>query len=667
VKRQINNIRRRFIKIFLLGRKIIQKIPLLLGSTAASRSASTGFEPSAVVTLADAVVVITGSYRGIGLALAETFLEEGAAVVINGRNQKALHQTLNQLQNRFPKVFGVASDISTSSGARLLIEESIAKFGKIDVLINNAATSGPTDKKIWDIPEEKWSSVLKTNVTGPFLCSKKLIQWARTTQHPVRIINVSSGIVDNGAPLLSAYTVSKMALEGLTLSIEEDCKGEKPLVTAVSIKPRSVMTNMTKGYYAATEYGLLDDPNVLAPIFRFAATAPPAEIMGKTFSEPAFQIDPVGEIVLNNNLSGIQAVTIGPETFKPENLSPGVNRAGAYMHLLQNPFRICPAVAEAVTQAIFDPEIHGYPDPKYTDLRKFLSEYLGISSDGLVFGPGASELIERALRTFSNRKAQIILTRPTWGLIIWPTLTRCGVSPVEVPYKGRLKTKDIRHDLDGMYRQITSATRLIYLVNPCNPTGSIVNKDDLKDFLMSIPRHIAVLLDEAYVDYCEPEKQFNLAKHLERIPCHVIGLRTFSKFFALSGFRVGYAYTRPETAELLSRLGLPFTISNIAQRAALAALKDVEFQRRVYENNDRERRRMSEAFDQMGIANMPTHTSFLLFDCPLERDRMRNDLKKEGIFMPNVDGVFEITENHAITSIGLPEHNQKILDYLSRF
>ena len=667
MKNSIQSTRRFLVKLWLLSKKLIQYSHSFLGKHPNNALNPDIHDSSLNHELVDSVVIITGSSKGIGLALAEIFLENKATVVINGRNRDALKNSLAKLQSKYAKVTAIAADAATAAGATLLVEESVKRFGKVDILINNAGTIGDANKTLWEVSESQFNHVLKTNVTGPFLCSKELILWAKKAGHSIRIVNVSSGIVNLGAPRLSAYAISKMALEGLTLSIEEDCKDcASPPVVVVSIKPRSVQTDMTRSFFRTTEYALFDSPAVLGPAFLFAATASAGQIMGKSLSEPTFQADPDGETVLNNRFSGIKPTIISPAIFTPENTLPGVDRSGAHLHLMQNAFHMNPAVAQTLATALNDAEMHGYPDPNYTNLRIVLAEQLGVSQDSLLFGPGSSQIIEYCIEVFANRKAQAVLTRPTWGNIIWPIFLRCGYTISQAPYVGSLKEKDLHHDLNGIFERVSYATRLIYLVNPCNPTGSIVDKDQLKDFLMSLPAHVAVLLDEAYFDYCEPDKRFHLAPVLDQLRCHAIGLRTFSKFHALSGFRVGYAYARPRTIDFIARRALPFSVGNVSQVAALTALRDSRFQDEVYRNNARERRRLGMALDRMGIKNLPTQSNFIMFDCPLDRNTMRSDLQTHGIFMPHLDGAFRPTENYAVAAIGLPEHNEVIINYLSQ-
>ena len=408
----------------------------------------------------------------------------------------------------------------------------------------------------------------------------------------------------------------------------------------------------------------MDATESLIPIFLYCATAPVQEINGKSLSEPAFAADPRGEIILNNTLAAIRPWRPQPDYLQPDEHTRALDKSGAYMHFLQNPRGVYPTVVQTLEARLPYRDLHDYPDPEYTELRASISRRYGLDTNGITLGTGSIDLLDRAIRTFGVPRGEVILTKPTWGFI-WSFTLRHGLRVGEVPYKGSLAGKDLRPDLEGILGRLTYDTRIVYLVNPCNPTGTLTDKHALRDFFKEVPSHVTVILDEAYFDYCEPDKRFNLWEVLPDLKCRAIGLRTFSKFFALSGHRVGFAYSTPEVINYLNRLEVPFNVANVSQLAAIAALNDLESQKRTYDLNFQERHRMSLAMDQMHIDNMPSQTNFLLFHCPVDKTKMRNTLREQGIFMPNLDQVF--IENFTVTTIGLPEHNQVILDFLAKY
>ena len=257
-----------------------------------------------------------------------------------------------------------------------------------------------------------------------------------------------------------------------------------------------------------------------------------------------------------------------------------------------------------------------------------------------------------------------MLTTPTWGFA-WQLFLRYGLGLSQVPHIGSLEGQDLRADLDGIAAACTRDTRLVYLVNPCNPTGSVLDPKLLGDFLDSLPSHVTVMLDEAYYDFAEPQHRFELAPRLGSLRCRVLGYRTFSKFYALAGLRVGWVYGNEEDVDLLRRFEVPFSISGPAQKAAWAALRDTESRTVTYALNHRERRRFEGELRKMQIAHLPSQTNFIFLEAPTRWGDIRSAALEHGLYMPNIDGA-ALLRNWGITTIGKPEHNDRILEILSR-
>ena len=610
------------------------------------------------------IVVVTGSSRGIGLEVARAFAKAGAHVVLSGRDATRLASAASEIERTVPgaRLAQVAGDVSTEAGARVLVETAVSRFGGIDVLVNNAALTGRTDRKLWELSHAEFAAVLAGNVTGPWLCLREAVLAARRLRRPLRIVNVSSGIAGFSAPGLGAYAVSKWALEGITAAVAGDAPGEEVPVSVVSIRPPSVKTEMTKDYYPWEQVALMDPPEVLGATFVWAASAPAGEIQGKSLLEPAFRVDPLAEMVLNSPYAAAPRWRLEPEHCKRDEGALRAPRDGAYMHLLENPWGMSPAAADALAHALVREGLERYPDPSYTNLRRSLSERHGLDPACFAFGNGSSEILERMLRTFARPQRPVVVTRPTWSLV-HVFAGRLGLRLVEVPYLGSLEAGDLHHDLEGLLRAVDLTTSLVYLVNPCNPTGSMLAPDAVADFVERLPAHVTFVLDEAYVEFAEPSLRLDLAPLLARARARVVGLRTFSKFFGLSGFRVGYAYARPEVIGLLERSEIPFAVANVSEAAAVASLSDTGFQTLTFEGIRNERARVMRRLRALGIPHLPSQTHFLVFDAPLSHEKLRAWCKERGLFLPVVDFY---TKNYGVLPIGRPEHDDVVLEFLGR-
>lgn len=647
--------RRSTARFVVLARKVHAKVfpPTVTADASAPKL------PAGAGALDQKVVLITGSSRGIGLALAKAFVQAGSTVIITARSRPQIDAARESFGAGKAKVVAIAADLSSAGGPESLVSEAFAQCGRVDVLINNAATSGRSDRPVWDADSDEWEAVWRTNLLAPAACAAALARRAKAGRFPVRILNVSSGIVGHGAPNLGLYAVSKDALEGLTRALAaDDLDG---LVSAASIRPRSVRTGMTRGYYDGTSFALLDDPEIVAPVFLWAAAAPSAVVNGRSFSEPAFAASAVAAAAIPGSMAATAPIRLAPETFAPG--SGKFEAPGAYMHLMENPHGFYPAAAHSLAGARPPRSVWAYPDPSYRMLRESIAAEAGVAASQVAVCPGSSEMIDRILRMFCAPGDSIVITKPTWSFF-HAFAQRWHVIPTEVPMLGELREQSMRHDLDGVLRAITPRTRLVYLVNPCNPTGTVVPRDDLERFARELPAHVVCVIDEAYIQFADPAHRPDVRSMIESGSARVIVLRTFSKFFALSGLRTGYACASEETVGLLARGEIPFCVNSPAVAAVPAVLGDVSFRRKVFDENLRGREQLYRGLASLDIAFQPSQTNFVLFECPTDPARLRADLHDRGLVLPNVD---QFLRNYSVLTVGTQEHNATVLEALSRY
>ena len=605
------------------------------------------------------MVLITGSSRGIGLALAKAFAQAGSRVIITARSQLQLEAARESFGAAKARVVAIAADLSSPEGPEQLIAQAFAQCTRVDVLINNAGTPGPSGRAVWDADAKEWEDVWRTNVLAPAACAAALVRRAKERRHPVRILNVSSGIVGHGAPNLGLYAVSKDALEGLTRALAAD--DSDGLVSAASIQPRSVRTEMTRGYYDGAMFALLDDPEVVAPVFLWAADAPSAVLNGRSFSEPAFAASAAAAAAICGSMAASAPILLAPETFRPG--ARTFEAPGAYMHLMENAHGFYPAAANSLAEAQPPRSVWAYPDPTYQAMRECIGTEAGVPASQVAVCPGSSEMIDRVLRLFCEPGDSIVITKPSWSFF-HAFSRRWHVVPTEVPMLGSMQEHSMRHDLDGLLRAITPRTRLVYLVNPCNPTGTMVPREELERFVRELPTHVVCVIDEAYIQFADPAQRPNVRSMIASAAARVIVLRTFSKFFALSGLRIGYACASEETVSLLARGEIPFCVNSPAVTAVPAVLGDLAFRQKVFDENARGREQLYSGLSSLDIAFQPSQTNFVLFECPTDPARLRADLQERGLVLPNVD---QFLRNYSVLAIGTAEHNDMVLEALGRY
>ena len=266
----------------------------------------------------------------------------------------------------------------------------------------------------------------------------------------------------------------------------------------------------------------------------------------------------------------------------------------------ENPLGPSPKAVAALRSSLAGANL--YPDGGGYYLREALAAKLNVSRDQLILGAGSNEIIEFLGHAFLDRGDEIVTSEHAF--VVYKLVAAVfGARTIEVP------SPDFRHDLDRMAAAITPKTRLIFIANPNNPTGTLASQDELDRFMERVPPRIVVVFDEAYFEYLD-----NPPDTLRFIGAgrNVVTLRTFSKIQGLASLRVGYGIARPELIEVLHKTRQPFNVSGLAQVAALAGLEDEEHRRETKRITDEGRGYLQKEFSAMGIRFVPSVANFVL-------------------------------------------------------
>lgn len=336
---------------------------------------------------------------------------------------------------------------------------------------------------------------------------------------------------------------------------------------------------------------------------------------------------------------------------------------GAHMHLLESPHELWPSVASALRDACDGRGLSAYPDPQYKALKAAIAREAGSSPEHIALAAGSSELIDRALRLFCRVGDEVVTTQPTWSFF-HAFVQRWQLKATSLPMRGTLQGGDMQHDLDGLLAAITPRTRLVYLVNPCNPTGAALSPAALASFVQQLPAHVVALIDEAYLQYADEPFQTALPSAVDRSAARLVLLRTFSKFFGLAGLRLGYAVASPDTVGLLLHAEMPFAIGAPAVVAAQAALADDTSRREVFEANRQGRQQLLEGLKALGLPAQPSQTNFVLLQAPFATQALRDELLAQGLVLPRAPAFLP---HSLLLAVGRPQHNRQILDCLARW
>lgn len=298
-----------------------------------------------------------------------------------------------------------------------------------------------------------------------------------------------------------------------------------------------------------------------------------------------------------------------------------------------------------------------YPDPFGSELKAALHARFGVPADGLVIGNGSSELLELSARCFMRAGDEAVYSQ--YSFIGYPHAVKSmGGKGVVVP------AVDFGHDLDAMLAAITPRTRLVFVANPNNPTGTLLQPDAIVRFLEQVPPQVLVVLDEAYTEYLPPAQRMDSFALIPRF-ANLVVLRTFSKAYGLAGLRVGFAAAQPQVAELMNRTRLVFNVNAPAQAAALAALTDDDFLALSYRTNRDGMALLGDACHALGLPFIPSWGNFIAIDmtsAPGGAQGVNQHLQAAG-FIVRPLGPYGLA-NHLRVTVGLAEDNQALIEVL---
>ncbi len=319
----------------------------------------------------------------------------------------------------------------------------------------------------------------------------------------------------------------------------------------------------------------------------------------------------------------------------------------------ENPLGASPLGMRAVGEALAD--IARYPDGNGFELKRALAERYGVDMPQIVLGNGSNDVLELAARAFLGAGLEAVYSQHAFA--VYPLATQAtGATGIEVP------ARNFGHDLDAMARAVTPRTRVVFVANPNNPTGTLADAGALHEWLGRLPAHVAVVLDEAYNEYLQPQLVADSVGWLKEFP-NLIITRTFSKIYGLAGLRVGYAFASPAVTDLMNRVRQPFNVNSLALAAATAALTDAEFVRRSHELNAAGMLQLTQGFARLRLDYIPSYGNFVSVRVGAA-NAVYQRLLEQGVIVRPVAG-YGMPEHLRVT-IGLASENERFLEALAR-
>ena len=317
----------------------------------------------------------------------------------------------------------------------------------------------------------------------------------------------------------------------------------------------------------------------------------------------------------------------------------------------ENPLGVGEKTRAAMQQALVD--IARYPDGNGFELKDALCRRYGVAMDQIVLGNGSNDVLEMVAGAFLGPEREAVFAQHAFA--VYPLATQAaGAKGIQVP------ARNFGHDLDAMLAAITPATRVIFIANPNNPTGTFIPGPELEAFLGRVPADVLVVLDEAYTEYLAPAQRYDAIGWIQRFP-NLLVSRTFSKAYGLAGLRVGYGLGNPAVIDLLNRVRQPFNVCSVGLAAAAAALFDDDFLARSYAANAAGMTQLTQGFQSLGLDWIPSAGNFVTFKVG-DGSAVNAALLAQGVIVRPIGG-YGMPEWLRV-SIGLESENARFLEVL---
>ncbi|HEY0974092.1 MAG TPA: histidinol-phosphate transaminase [Solimonas sp.] len=299
----------------------------------------------------------------------------------------------------------------------------------------------------------------------------------------------------------------------------------------------------------------------------------------------------------------------------------------------ENPLGLSPRVRAALAECVARTDLALYPDGGGFRLKKKLAEMHGVDASCITLGNGSNDIIELLGRVFLGPDRAALYSAHAFAVYEIITQAQCARA-VEVPARPASDAQPYGHDLSAFARELKANpdVALVFIANPNNPTGTWLPAADIEAFLAQVPPQVIVALDEAYWEYMEPALRGDVRAWLDRYP-NLVVFRTFSKAYGLAGLRVGYSLSSPELADLLNRVRQPFNNNSLALLAAEIALEDQAYVRESVELNTRERARLTQELQGLGLTVLPSQANFLAIGFGREAKPIHQGLLEQGVIV----------------------------------
>lgn len=318
----------------------------------------------------------------------------------------------------------------------------------------------------------------------------------------------------------------------------------------------------------------------------------------------------------------------------------------------ENPYPPSKKVLAAMAKAAAS--VNRYPDGGCVLLRKALAKFLKVGEDQLIFGNGSDEVIVLSVKAFVAKGDEVIIAQPSF--LVYDIAARLAGAKIHA-----VPLKHFRYDLAGMKAKLSSKTKIVFLGNPDNPAGTYINKTELESFIKAASKETLIFIDEAYFEYVHAKDYPDSLQLIKKYP-NVMATRTFSKMYGLAGLRVGYGIARPEIIDILNRLREPFNVNAIAQAAAIAALGDQPYYKKIAKDVEVQRQYLYRSLTGLNLTCEASCTNFILVKVGGDSTAVAKALLRKGVIIRDMSAWG--LEGYIRVSIGSAAENKRFIKTL---
>lgn len=609
------------------------------------------------------VVIITGSTNGIGLSLAKTFSKTNCKLVIHGRDETRVKNTVALLNKSNKNILGIVADLSDESNFDAVIQKTIEKFNKIDILINNIINRSGSNKIIKKEYKD-WKMEMNVNINSIFYLTKKVVENMRYNKIKGKIINISSNETKERSTKVSSGTqiLSKTFIERMSELLSEETENDKISIGVIRIDSgnyvsdkldtKSLKNGVIKRTYEKINNFtnmFYDNPDYLTDMFLDIIKLPHQDLNGKVYSTSAYKEDPElskivpsYQLLMNHNL------------YKKYSFTKNKKEGGTYL-TKQNPYGVSPKIQKFIKTYDLNKSIQNVNYKYNSKLSKILADKLKINKKNIVFYKTEYDALKKIFTTFITKYSNIFTLYPNNEILeVLSNELKLNLKYTVYNVNG----KSIQPNYTHILNNLNSKTKIIYLTSPNLLTGQSIKQKEFNTFLEKLPNNIIIIIHQSMIDFVEDNKD-NLDA-LNYLNKNVIIIRSFSNFYGYENLELSYVITNKKFAKLLNESNIIINqIDTFNENLAIQCINDKLNNNKLLSKIKTEKKRIYNLLTKSDIPYFPSETNYILINPTKEKQQIMKDFEKDNIILEESDLNYN---DYWSLPLSTPKINNKIMN-----